>query len=73
VNQAESRLGAHKEGLQNELRSGRQDLNLRLQLVQVVTPIAVAKTANGAALQMRCKQVASNGSKWRWLTPICGG
>lgn len=51
--------------------SGRQDLNLRVKSMQVVKLILVAKTASGAALQMRCKWVASNGLKWHWLTPIC--
>ena len=51
----------------------RRESNLPTILTQLVTASAIAKTANSAALHMRCIQTASRGTGWLQLTPICNG
>jgi hypothetical protein len=50
--------------LPGNVKSGRQDLNHALILRQAKASIAVMPIAIYAALQMRCKQVASSGLNW---------
>jgi hypothetical protein len=49
----------------------RQDLNLSPNSLQAIAPLAVASIAKCAALQMRCKGGALNGSNWHHVTLDC--
>jgi len=51
----------------------RRESNLRTISTQPLSVSAIAKTANSAALHMRCISSASRGMSWHRLTPICNG